>query len=217
MTGLTPGTGAETRDDQLRNDVKTVITFLANSEIPAHWSILPDLERLHLAVLDLHGAAVVIDVTAVQTGPGLTGALQGLELHHRLTGRTQSGEIRVTQYLDHGIPLETDNSSDTPNYRADLVHHLHIDRVLGVQHCDEEDVVGRQLVIFPFKELPEVGIVVISSLKVCPRSLVRGTRAGPARSRAPVHCKVSLLTLRSGFRQDRLQKVSERLVDGCRT
>merc|ERR1719495_2094619 len=163
--------------------------FLANSEIPAHWSILPDLERLHLAVLDLHGAAVVIDVTAVQTGPGLTGALQGLELHHR---------------QDHGIPLETDNSSDTPNYRADLVHHLHIDRVLGVQHRDEEDVVGRQLVIFPFKELPEVGIVVISSLKVCPRSLVRGTRAGPARSRAPVHCKVSLLTLGSGFRQDRL-------------
>ena len=135
MTGLTPGTGAETlRDDQL-NEEQTVITFLANSEIPAHRSILPDLERLHLAVLDLHGATVVIDVTAVQTCPGLAGTLQGLELHHR---------------LDHCVPLETDDSSDTPDYRADLVHHLHIDRVLGVQHCDEEDVVGRQLVIFPF-------------------------------------------------------------------
>ena len=61
------------------------LTFLTYSEVPAHGAVLSDLESLHLAVLDLHGAAVIINVAAMETGPSLTGALQCLKLHHRLT------------------------------------------------------------------------------------------------------------------------------------
>ncbi len=45
-------------------------------KVPAHGTVLADMERLQLAVLHLHGAAVVVDVAAVQRGARLNKALK---------------------------------------------------------------------------------------------------------------------------------------------
>ena len=36
-------------------------------------------------------------------------------------------------HLNDGVPLEADDPSDGAHDRADLVHHLHVDGVLGVE------------------------------------------------------------------------------------
>jgi hypothetical protein len=45
-------------------------------KVPAHGAVLADMERLQLAVLHLHRAAVVVDVAAVQRGARLKKALK---------------------------------------------------------------------------------------------------------------------------------------------
>ena len=83
--------------------------------------------------------------------PHLGGILQGLKLHHG---------------LDDLVPLKADNPLDLADDAGDLVDHLHVDGILIVGHGDEEDVIGRDLLVLSLKEAVHTGVVGLNTTKI---------------------------------------------------
>ena len=89
-------------------------------------------------------------------------------------------------HLHDCVPLEADDPLDGTDDGADLVHDLHVDGELGVEHRDQQDVVGRQLLVLALQELPQVGVVIVPGPVTPAPSLLLSPQT-PHRTYPPVH------------------------------
>ena len=95
--------------------------------IPGHLVVLLDLEPVCLCVLHLEGAAAGVDVAAVEVALGGVGALHRLKLHHG---------------VDDVAASEDNDTVDLADVGGDLVDDGDVYRIVGVEDCEEQDLVG---------------------------------------------------------------------------
>merc|ERR1719378_2002516 len=137
-------------------------------KVPTHRSILSNLQTLHFAEFHLHCTAVVVNITSMETSPCFAGTFQGFKFHHGLNNR---------------VPLKTNNPFNGPNNRANFVHNLNIDWKFCIENRNQQNVVGRQLLVLSLQKLPQIWIIIVTPspmpvvviVKISSRFLVRGS------------------------------------------
>ena len=95
-------------------------------EVEALRVVLVDVQFIWLCVLDLESAAAAVDVASVQALLRSPGRLQAVELQHGL----------------HSVLLKDDDSQQFAEGRGDGVEDLAGDGIGGVEHCEEQHMVG---------------------------------------------------------------------------